>query len=312
MLLIEDMTTPRLAIAVLSLLALLATADPGFASEGRAWGDIHVRTMDGAIYPFQASGEFVASRSAAGDLEVQLRLESAGFASNVSVATAVAVLVETTRLSVALGREAVLFVEGRPATLQDGALDLQGSGRIERTERGYEIFWSDGSMLTVVVRKRHLDAFLRPAEARRGTLSGLFGDFNGIAADDIDATTAALGSGSLSPVGAAAADLVRALLDDDDPHLLTRETSLFDYEPGQTTASFRRPTPTREATAAALPSSQRRRAQEVCRNAGVTDPELFEACVVDVGYTRDDSFAASSLAVQERDASNWDSKPGLR
>ena len=80
------MTIHRIAGVILSLLALPATTDPAFATEGRAWGDIHVRTMDGAIYPFQASGEFVASRSAAGDLEVQLRLESAGF-TDVKVAT---------------------------------------------------------------------------------------------------------------------------------------------------------------------------------------------------------------------------------
>ncbi len=310
MLLPDCMTTPRFAaIATLSLLAFIVASAPVFASEGRAWGDIHVRTIDGAIYPFQAAGEFVASRSTAGDLEVQLRLESAGFASNVSVATAVAVFVDTTPLSVALGRDSVLFVDGRPARLENDALDLPGGGRVERTERGYEIFWSDGSMLTVDVRRRHLDAFLRPAEARRGTLSGLFGNFNGIAADDIEATAAVLGSGSLSPVQVAAADLVRTLLSDDDPRLVNQETSLFQYARGQTTAGFRRPPPAREATPTALSRSRRRRAKEVCTKAGVKDPDLLEACIVDVGYTGDDSFAESSLAVQERDAVNWDSTP---
>jgi len=306
--------THRFAYAALPLLALVTTAGTGFAMEGRAWGDIHVQTMDGATYDFQSSGEFVASRSTAGDLEVQLRLESSGFSSNVSVATAVAVLVDSTRVSVVLGREPMLFVDEQPTTLgPDGGLELPDGGRIERAKRGYEIFWSDGSILSIDVRKRHLNAFLRPAETRRSTLSGLFGNFNGIAADDVEASIANLGSDSRSRLNSELADLARILLEDDeDERLLAQEESLFEYEPGQTTFTFRRPTPTREATAATLPASRRRRAQEVCEEAGVTDPDLLEACIVDVGYTRDESFADTAVAVQARDVSNWDSDVARR
>ena len=305
------MIKQRLVYTVLPLLALVSTAGPARAMEGRAWGDIHVQTMDGATYDFQAAGEFAASRSTAGDLEVQLRLESTGFSKYVSIVTAVAVLVDTTRASVALGREPMLFVDEQPTTLPaDGVLELPDGGRIERSKRGYEIFWSDGSILSIDARKRHLNAFLRPAESRRSTLSGLFGNFNGSAADDVDAVTVAQSAGSLSGLHPALTDLARSLLtaDNDDERLLAQEESLFEYEPGQSTFTFRRPTPTREATAATLPASWRRRAQEACEEAGVTDPDLLEACIVDVGYTRDESFADTAAAVQERDASNWDSK----
>ena len=105
------MMKQRLVCATLPLLALVSAAGPVRAMEGRAWGDIHVQTLDGATYEFQAAGEFVASRSTAGDLEVQLRLESTGFSNYVSIATAVAVLVDTSRASVALGREPMLSVE---------------------------------------------------------------------------------------------------------------------------------------------------------------------------------------------------------
>ena len=301
----------RFAFVALPVLGLLATASTAADWEGRAWGDIHVQTMDGATYEFQATGEYVASRSTAGDLEVQLRLESRGFSPNVSVATSVAVLVDTTRASVALGREPMLFVDEQPTTLPaDGVLELPDGGRIERAKRGYEIFWSDGSILSIDARKRHLNAFLRPAESRRSTLSGLFGNFNGSAADDVDAVTVAQSAGSLSGLHPALTDLARSLLtaDNDDERLLAQEESLFEYEPGQSTFTFRRPTPTREATAATLPANWRRRAQEACEEAGVTDPDLLEACIVDVGYTRDESFADTAAAVQERDASNWDSK----
>ncbi|MGB7490857.1 MAG: VWD domain-containing protein [Thermoanaerobaculia bacterium] len=301
--------TYRIAYAALPLLALVTAAGTAATFEGRAWGDIHVQTMDGATYEFQATGEYVASRSTAGDLEVQLRLESRGFSPNVSIATSVAVLVDTTRASVALGREPMLFVDGQPAALPDGALELPRGGRIESSKRGYEIYWSDGSILSIDVRKRHLNAFLRPAEARRSTLFGLFGNFNGKAVDDVEATVASLGSVSGSEVSSALAGLARTLLaNDDDPMLLAQEESIFEYEPGQNTYSFRRPKPTREATPEALSASWRKRAEKACEEAGVTEPDLLKACIVDVGYTRDESFADTAAAVQERDASNWDSE----
>jgi hypothetical protein len=306
----KGMKTYRLAYAALPLLALVTTASPGLAMEGRAWGDIHVQTMDGATYDCQAAGEFVASRSTAGDLEVQLRLESRGFSPNVSVATAVAVLVDSTRASVALGREPMLFVDEQPMPLSEGALELPDGGRIEQSKRGYEIYWSDGSILSIDARKRHLNVFLRPAESRRSTLSGLFGNFNGIATDDVEASLATLGSDSRARLNAGLADLARILLDGDadDGRLVEQEESLFEYEPGQSTWTFRKPPPTREATPMALSANWRRRALEACEEAGVTDPDLLEACIVDVGYTRDESFAETAAAVQARNAANWDSR----
>lgn len=300
----------RIAYAALPLLALLPTSSAVLAVEGRAWGDIHVQTMDGANYDFQAAGEFVASRSTTGDLEVQLRLESARFSSNVSVATAVAVLVDSTRASVVLGREPMLYVDEQPMILPSGVLELPDGGRIESSKQGYEIYWSDGSILSIDARKRHLNAFLRPAEVRQGTLSGLFGNFNGIAADDVEASLATLGSASNSRVQAGLVDLANMLLadDDDNGQYVAQEESLFEYEPGQSTWTFRQPMPTKEATAAALPANWRKRAQVACKEAGVTDPDLLRACIVDVGYTRDESFAETAVAVQERDASNWDSE----
>jgi hypothetical protein len=305
------MKKQSLVCAALLVLALLSTAGPVRAMEGRAWGDIHVRTLDGATYDFQAAGEFVASRSTAGDLEVQLRLESTGFSSYVSIVTVVAVRVDTSRASVALGREPMLSVDGKPVTLSPGGgFDLPEGGRIERSKRGYEINWSDGSSLFVKVGKGHLNAFLRPALTRRSTLSGLFGNFNGNAMDDIDAVTAigALGSGSGSALQAGLAELARSLFfDDDNGWLVAQPTSLFEYAPGQNTHTFRRPTPTRDASVAGLPASWRRQAQAACEEAGVTDPHLLEACIIDVGYTRDESFAETAVAVQARNGSNWDS-----
>jgi len=305
------MMKQRLIYTALPLLAFVSAAGPVGAMEGRAWGDIHVQTLDGATYDVQSAGEFVASRSTAGDFEVQLRLESTGFSNYVSIVTAVAVLVDTSRASVALGREPMLSVEEQPVMLSPGGgLDLPAGGRIERSEQGYEFFWNDGSSLFIKVGKGHLNAFLRPALTRRSTLSGLFGNFNGNAMDDVDAATAigALGSGTDSALNAGLAELARSLLfDDDDGRLVSQQTSLFEYAPGQSTRTFRKPAPNREASAAGLPASWRRQAHAACEEAGVTDRDLLEACIVDVGYTRDESFAETAAAVQARNDSNWES-----
>ena len=58
---------------------------------------------------------------------------------------------------------------------------------------------------------------------------------------------------------------------------------------------------------AGLPASWRRQAQAACEEAGVTDRDLLEACIVDVGYTRDESFAETAVAVQARNDSKWES-----
>ena len=301
------MLKPRLVYAALPLLALVGATGPARAMEGRAWGDIHVQTIDGAIYPFQAAGEFVASRSNAGDLEVQLRLESTGFSNYVSIATAVAVRVDTTRALVALGREPMLTVEEQPVALSPGGgLDLPGGGRIERSEKGYEIYWSDGSTLSIGVGSGHLNAYLRPSLTRKGTLSGLFGNFNGSTLDDVDALTVFLGQGSPSGMSPGVAELARTLLlEEDHGWVVQRRTSLFEYEPGQSPRTFRKPMPKREATVAGLPVTWRQQARATCVDAGVTDPDILEACIVDVGYTRDESFVETAVAVQARNDPDW-------
>ena len=118
----------------------------------------------------------------------------------------------------------------------------------------------------------------------------------------------ALGSGTDSALHAGVTELARSLLlDDDNGWLVSQQTSLFEYAPGQSTRTFRKPTPKREASVDGLPVSWRRQARTACEKAGVTDRDLLEACIVDVGYTRDESFAETAMAVQARNDSNWES-----
>jgi hypothetical protein len=116
-----------------------------------------------------------------------------------------------------------------------------------------------------------------------------------------------LGSTTGSDLNAGLAELARSLLTDDDRGwLVSQKTSLFEYAPGQGTWIFRKPAPKREASADSLPASRRRQVRAACEQVGVTDPVLLEACIIDVGYTRDEGFADSAAAVQARNDSTWE------
>src|SRR5437879_1588967 len=76
-------------------------------------GDVHIRTADGAYYDFQLFGEFIALKSNAGDLEVQIRQEPwQGSSRTVSTNTAVAVSVAGDRISFYVRPRARLIVNG--------------------------------------------------------------------------------------------------------------------------------------------------------------------------------------------------------
>lgn len=73
------------------------------------------------------------------------------------------------------------------------------------------------------------------------------------------------------------------------------DTSLFDYRPGQSTATFtRRELP----TAPAQPTpEQRAAAEQAC--AAVEDPGLHEQCVFDVAVSGDKRFAAGYRSLEQ-------------
>ena len=154
------------------------------------------------------------------------------------------------------------------------------------------VTWPDGSRLWLFRDGRTLSYAYAPSAAERGSLRGLGGSDDGNAANDLmgrDGT----------------------VLDRSDPMFATKlyqqfgdswrvgqRESLFDYQPGESTATFQKPDiPSAEATIAGLSPDVRATAEATCRAVGVRNEPLLDDCTLDVGMTGDASYAADTAAV---------------
>lgn len=250
-------------------------------------------TFDGQRYDFQVVGEFVAARSTEDDLEVQLRFGPIGVNRRLSVTTGAAARIANTRVTVILDREPPVWVNGKPVDLDSGAMDLGEGAGVVKAGRGYEIRWPDQSTLSIEVYRTSVSAYFTPAGSRSGKLAGLFGNFDGDRTNDMVTSTGER--------------IQRPFRFEDiygkfgPPWRVTDEDSLFDYGPGETTATFSDlDYPTGAAGIAQLSVRERREATETCKQAGVTDAAVIEDCIVDVGFTGESEFAESAVAVQTR------------
>ncbi|MFI5285402.1 MAG: VWD domain-containing protein [Candidatus Dormibacteria bacterium] len=244
---------------------------------GVSWGDPHLSTVDGSGYDLQAAGEFTLVKSASGDLVIQSR-QVPLVGKPVAVNAAVAMKVDGHRVTFTLvNGAAVTRVDG---SVVDTAQQAVGGGSLERFlgggGLGFIVEWPDGSACRVTqMGTIGFDIKVTPAAAREGTLSGLLGNFNGDRSDDL---AYANGTPLSSPTG--------QLIDGPyaDSWRVTQGTSLFDYAPGQSTATFTN----RSFPGQYVDSSNSLNAAAVkqeCENDGITDPTLLADCVVDGSAT---------------------------
>jgi hypothetical protein len=258
--------------------------DPG---GGNSWGDTHMTTFDGLRYDFQIVGEYTLVRSTKDDFIVQVRQVPALQSKTVTVNQAVATKIGGKRVTISRENgQLVLRVDG--AVVTDAIPQFTG-GSITRSSNMYGtsfLFeWPDGTKATIG-GGRYLDVRVKPAPARKGTLAGLLGDDDGSRTND-------LAGASVEDVGHAFADRWR----------VTQDSSLFDYQPGQTTATFVDPTfpdarvdPSYAANAAD--------AEKRCRESGILDPHLLHDCIVDFAVTSDFLFVSSYSHAQQVLAAN--------
>lgn len=286
--------------------------------QGRSYGDPHINTYDGVHYSFQTVGEYILSKSEDSSFEVQARQQQVVNRNNLSLNTAVAMNVCGHRVAVYVanipdGGNDQLWIDGMPVPRTDDVVPLDNGGEVQQLGSGdYGIIWPSGDQVrlkTITVSGSpfiNIMPLLRPSH--RGQMVGLIGNFNGNTSDDLMAR-----DGSIVPArssySVATNALARALpavipvgeVEDayfdtlyrqfGDSWRVPAEESLFDYGPGQSTATFTDlDFPSEFFTLNQVSPVQVRSSLETCREAGVEEA-LLDGCVFDVAATGEPSFA---------------------
>ncbi|NUU20999.1 MAG: VWD domain-containing protein [Streptomycetaceae bacterium] len=262
---------------------------------GSSNGDPHISTFDGAYYDLMSAGEFTLVDAQSDSMLVQTRQVPLPGSATVSVNSAVAADVAGDRVGFYLkpgGTE--VHLDGGVVTPAVGDTKLPKGGTLTRAGDGkdaaYSVTWPDGGQLFVSPTGGYgLKADIAAPDTRKGQLTGLMGNFDGNAGNDLDA-----GDGRILPPNPPHADVHGPFA---DHWRIAQADSLFDYEPGQSTATF-----TDRSFPAAPPTvtpEQRAKAEQTCRAAGVTDPQLLASCVMDVALSGRAEFAASAAALQK-------------
>lgn len=301
-----------------SLLNWCGLAPSGDAS-GR--GDPHITTFDKINYDFQSAGEFVYLRDADG-LEIQTRQTPVatvttpvanahtGLSSCVSVNTALAARAGKHRISYEpvsnQDRSALeLRVDGKPVTLGSAGLDLGGGARIVKSAigSGIEVFFPDRTHLIATpnfwasqnIWYLNVDVVNTPG--REGVMGAI----------PQGSWLPALSNGlSIGPMPAS----LHQRYDDlnqkfADSWRVTSADSLFDYEPGTSTATFTNTkwppeNPPCTISDSKLPPAKPmdvREAQRLCKP--VSDKNMNAQCVFDLTVTGEPGFAKTYLVTQQ-------------
>jgi hypothetical protein len=259
-------------------------------------GDPHLRTTNDYRYDFQGAGEFVLLRNADDSIDIQGREQPYGDSKAVAVNTAVAVRDNGHRVGIYAspsGRLAVK-VDGAGA---GGTTDLGAGASVHPFDKGIEVDFPDGSILWALsVGPWGINALLQPSDQLRAEGVGLLGPIT-----PGNLGVPALPDGTILPAAPDAhTRFVQVYGPFADAWRVTDATSLFDYGPGQSTATFTDRTFPNEAAETALASfspDALAAAESACAN--VTNPELQPECIFDVAATGDAGFADQYVAQQD-------------
>jgi len=270
--------------------------------------DPHLLTFDGLYYSFQTAGEFVlAEETNGGTFQVQARLAAPVGASTYSVITEVGIQVGHDVVTIDSTRAAPVWVDGQAVTFSGETIGLAG-GLITKTATGFVVTLNTGESVSA-----NIDSFgtqtgpattsagisisvsLAPGAAH-GSVEGLLGNYNGNPNNDLT-----LADGTVEPTTMSTATLYGAYA---DSWRVTQATSLLDYGPGQTTATFTDASyPGTSLSIASFPTIAVAAATQLVQAAGITDPGLQQAAIYDYLVTGDPSVVSVEANLQQQGAS---------
>ncbi len=262
---------------------------------GQSQGDTHLETFDGLRYDFQVVGEYTLVRSTKDDFIIQVRQVPALKSRTVTINQAIATRIGDKRITISMeDAHPVLRVDGTIVADTDTIPALTGGSIVPATTMygtAFLLGWADGTTVRVEqLGARVLNIRVKPSAARHGALAGLLGDNDGSPANDLIGTgDASLG---LQPTPEV---ITHALA---DRWRIAEHESLFDYLPGQSTATFTDPT-FPDALVDPEHVANREEAEQRCRESGITDLHLLHDCVLDYAMTNDFLFTSAYSHAQQ-------------
>ena len=258
--------------------------DPDAPDQGSSNGDPHLVSFDGLPFDIVTLGEFVLARDGAGDFEVQTR--HAPFASGTGT-TAVAVGDGSTRVTFTMPE---FFSTDPPTVRVDGAVVtdgelIAGDLRVTWDDASAAVLWPDGSRVALDWYLGWFVTITVPPE-RSARMEGLIGAADGDLRNDLR-----LPDGTFADTDDVSAD--------ESPYSLSwvvdESTTLFDYEPGESVATFRSPHPDPRPPVidtAAIESCS------TALGADVTGHDVA-SCAFDVTVTGEDAFVDAYVTVAD-------------
>ncbi|MEO7331865.1 MAG: ice-binding family protein, partial [Minicystis sp.] len=250
---------------------------------GMSNGEPHLTTFDRLLYDFQATGDFVLVNAGPAVVVQARQVLTNAFPNNPNTAmnAAAAAKLGTDRLAV-FARPLQILVNGVPTTLTSTPRELPGGAVV--SQEGTRITLSRaGSSVRFTLASLFVDVrvFLAPSVAN---VTGMLGNRDGIPGNDLITR-----SGQHLALPISFNDLYNVF---GASWVVPAGESLFGS--ALLLASGHPNTyvvPSSAVTSAQFPATALQLAQTVCTEAAITDPDLYEACVLDVAATADPTAA---------------------
>ncbi len=297
------------------------TPRSGDLTTGTSYGDPHLITFDGFRYSFQTVGEYILAKSLSGDFELQTR-QAPVPGRQLSLNAGAAMKVGSDRIAFYAkffpdsDTSTPLRVNGVPTTIQGESLSLPGGGTIyKQGSRSYLVQWATGEQVAIkeinVAGSQYMNVTPAALNSPGGQFTGLLGNLDGDPGNDLRTRSGSVIPSKstygdiknlvnrIVPIPGAIGQIENVVFDQlykdfGNSWRVSQEESLFDYAPGQTTATFTDTSfPSQYRTLNALSPQQVEQAEATCLEAGV-EPDLLEGCIFDVGFTGEASFAQAA------------------